>query len=48
MDIETEVLRILMINKDCVSGTKLAQTLEVSRAAINRATKKLVSRGVQL
>ncbi|MEM1683403.1 MAG: biotin--[acetyl-CoA-carboxylase] ligase [Ignisphaera sp.] len=45
MDIEAEVLKILVMNKDYVSGTKLAQALGVSRATINRTIKKLISRG---
>ncbi|MEM0027066.1 MAG: biotin--[acetyl-CoA-carboxylase] ligase [Ignisphaera sp.] len=45
MAIEDEVLRILLMSRGYVSGASIAKYLGVSRATINRAIKRLISKG---
>ncbi|MEL9940169.1 MAG: biotin--[acetyl-CoA-carboxylase] ligase [Ignisphaera sp.] len=45
MVIENEILKILLMSRDYVSGASIAKSLGVSRATVNRAIKRLVSRG---
>ncbi len=42
---EVELVRILMLSKDFVSGSKIAQMLGVSRATVNRLIRELEDRG---